>query len=359
MPKRFNEFIAEMRTRPLTKKEKGKWFLRTPRQIPGPPGGHPVPPGYKRVHDVISGGTKLVKVEEGIATAIRKVATVVAKDTTAHLPKTPEVARLTAKRAKEIEDLGRAGVAGGTVVGGAVAAKKVKEKMQEGVGGALLGGLAGGLAGGPIGAAIGAYAGHKITQKTAQNQSFLDAAIANKAADILDKRRAKKAAAAGQSRFRPGVASRFLRNVAVRKSGGMYATSPDATEPVGGLVKPKPKAAAPQQRPSNVVPLRPRQTPQQVQQAAAPNEPVTSVHPVHVNHPAHGIFTQRSDETEAGQQLAAKRRAGQAAVAAAIRAAERQKITKVSSNFDAPGTRQKKEPKPTSSTILVPEEKGK
>lgn len=234
-------------------------------------------------------------------------------------------------------------------------------KVEEGIGGALIGGIAGGLAGGPIGAIAGAYAGHKITQKTSQNQSFLDAAIANKAADILDKRKAKKAVAAGQSRFRPGVASRYLRNVAVRKSGGMYATSPDATEPVGGLVNPKPKAAAPQQRPSNVVPLRPRQAahPQQVQQAAAPNEPVTSVHPVHVNHPAHGIFTQRSDETEVGQQLATKRRAGQAAVAAAIRAAERQKNTKVSSNFDASRTRQKKEPKPTSSTILVPEEKGK
>jgi hypothetical protein len=234
-------------------------------------------------------------------------------------------------------------------------------KVEEGIGGALIGGIAGGLAGGPIGAVAGAYAGHKITQKTAQNQSFLDAAIANKTADILDKRRAKKAAAAGQSRFRPGVTSRFLRNVAVRKSGGMYATSPDATEPVSGLVKPKPKAAAPQQRSSNVVPLRPRQAahPQQVQQAAASNEPVTSVHPVHVNHPAHGIFTQRSDETEVGQQLAAKREAKQAAVTAAVRAVEKQKKTRVDANFDAPRARQKKELKATSSTILVPEEKGK
>lgn len=267
----------------MSKKVKGfKEFMKTPKQIPAPPGGHPVPPGYKRVPDHIA-GWKLVKVNES-------------------------------------------------------------------VGGAVLGGIAGGLTGGPIGAAVGAYAGHKIFQKASKNQSFLDAAIANKASDILDKRRAKKAVAAGQTRFRPGVVSRYLRNLAVRKSGGMYSVSPDATEPVSGLVK---------QKPSNVVPLRPKKTPQEVQQTAAPAQPVTSVNPTHVNHPAHGIFAQRSDETETGQELATKRKARQATVAAAIRAAEKKKKTSVSANFDLPGARQKKEPKATSSTILVPEEKGK
>jgi dephospho-CoA kinase len=43
--------------------EKKKDFMPTPRQVPPPPGGHPVPKGYKRVRDNIA-GWKLVK-EEG------------------------------------------------------------------------------------------------------------------------------------------------------------------------------------------------------------------------------------------------------------------------------------------------------
>ena len=38
--------------------------MKTPRQLPPPPGGHPVPPGYERVHDVFSGGTVLRKLKE-------------------------------------------------------------------------------------------------------------------------------------------------------------------------------------------------------------------------------------------------------------------------------------------------------
>lgn len=167
----------------MDKKIKGfKEFMKTPRQVPAPPGGHPVPPGYKRVKDHIA-GWKLVKVEEG-------------------------------------------------------------------VGGALIGGIAGGLAGGPLGAVAGAYAGHKITQRSSQNKSMVDAFVANKAADVMDRRRARKAAAAGQTRFRPGAISRYLRNVAIRKSGGIYAASPDGTEPVAGFVRQQRRRQTPPPHPT-------------------------------------------------------------------------------------------------------------
>ena len=112
----------------MSKKVKGfKEFMKTPRQVPAPPGGHPVPPGYKRVRDHIA-GWKLVKVQEGM---IGKVATTIAKDMTAHLPKTAETARLTAKKTTEIEDLGRATVAGGSIVAGAAAVKKMKDLKKK------------------------------------------------------------------------------------------------------------------------------------------------------------------------------------------------------------------------------------
>lgn len=44
-------------------KEPKKDFMPTPRQVPPPPGGHPVPKGFKRVRDNIA-GWKLVKEEE-------------------------------------------------------------------------------------------------------------------------------------------------------------------------------------------------------------------------------------------------------------------------------------------------------
>ena len=45
------------------KKPEEKGFMPTPRQVPAPPGGHPVPKGYKRVKDHIA-GWKLVKEED-------------------------------------------------------------------------------------------------------------------------------------------------------------------------------------------------------------------------------------------------------------------------------------------------------
>ena len=53
--------VNEISSKPPSAAKKFKYFLKTPRQIPGPPGGHPVPPGYERVHDVISGGHMLRK----------------------------------------------------------------------------------------------------------------------------------------------------------------------------------------------------------------------------------------------------------------------------------------------------------
>jgi hypothetical protein len=264
----------------MNKKVKGfKEFMKTPRQIPAPPGGHPVPPGYKRVPDHIA-GTKLVPVTE-------------------------------------------------------------TQNVEEGIGGALIGGIAGGIAAGPIGALAGAYAGHKIGQRASRNTSFVDAAIANKIADFSDKRAAKKAAAAGQTRFRPSVVSRYMRNVAVRKSGGIYATSSDGTEPVAGLVAKKPTQ-------SNVVPLKPK---------AAPKQNTPAMNPTHTpNHPGHGVFPSPVTSTEVGQAISAKRKMAQLATAAAIRAAEKRNKPKITSTFDLPGARQKKE-RVTSSTILVPEEK--
>lgn len=58
------EQINEISSKPPSKAKQFKNFLRTPRQIPGPPGGHPVPAGYERVHDVLSGGTVLRKLKE-------------------------------------------------------------------------------------------------------------------------------------------------------------------------------------------------------------------------------------------------------------------------------------------------------
>lgn len=346
----------------MTKKVQGfKEFMKTPRQLPAPPGGHPVPPGYKRVRDHIA-GWKLVKVQEGM---IGKVASTIAKDMTAHLPKTAETARLTAKKATEIEDLGRATVAGGSIVAGAAAVKKMKdlkkkEKVQEGIGGALIGGALGGLAAGPLGIAAGAMIGHKATQRASQNPSVIDAMIASKTADVIDRVSARRAAKKGKPRFMPTIASRYLRNIAASKAGGMYSIGGDTGERVGDYIdtpanrqKPKPKKAG--LFPFNVKSTKP---------APAAVAAKVEVNPEHQKqNPGHGElpspFLPRAHETEAGQAAAARRKAVQAAIAARIKASEKQKKTNVSSNFDAPGTRQKKEAKPSSSTILVPEEKGK
>lgn len=338
-----------------------KEFMKIPRQIPAiiPPGTkyidgvpqHNLPSGYKRVRDHIA-GYKLVpaKVEENV---ISKVATAIAKKTTSNLPKTPEVARLTAQKSGDIEKIGRAIATGATIVGGAAATKKVKdlkdkkEKVEESIVGAALGGLAGGLAGGPIGAVAGAYVGHKIGQRAAKNPSYLDALALSKTADLLDKRRAKKAIQQGQQRFVPTATSRFLRAKAAAKSGGAYTISPDASEPVQGFADKKTSATPAKKRPTlKVVPKTP--------QAASVMNPEHQA-----GHPGHGIVPEPIEQTTAGKAAAAKRRTAQLAVSAAIRAAEKQGKTSIkSSQFDKPGARQKKE-RVSSSTILVPEEKGK
>lgn len=201
--------------------------------------------------------------------------------------------------------------------------------VKEGIVGAALGGAAGFIAGGPLGAALGAAAGHKIQQRASRNISMVDATAASKIADVLDKRSAKKAVAAGQTRFRPGAISRYFRNVAVRKSGGMYAASPDATEPVQGLAQSKTKKV------TKTTVKKPTPAPQQVQKSAAPETPTAEVHPTHVNHPGHGIFPKPIETTAAGQSAALRRAAVQRAVAARIRA-------------------QEKTSTPRSSTIIIP-----
>ena len=58
------EQIDEISSKPPSAAKRLKNFLKTPLQIPPPKGGHPVPPGYERVHDVFSGGTVLRKLKE-------------------------------------------------------------------------------------------------------------------------------------------------------------------------------------------------------------------------------------------------------------------------------------------------------
>ena len=58
------EKIDEISAKPPSRAKKFQHFLRKPVQIPGPKGGHPVPPGYERVHDVMSGGTVVRKIKE-------------------------------------------------------------------------------------------------------------------------------------------------------------------------------------------------------------------------------------------------------------------------------------------------------
>jgi hypothetical protein len=67
-PQTYNSTLAGLMVSPKhsmfeAEAEKKKDFMPTPRQVPPPPGGHPVPKGYKRVRDNIA-GWKLVK-EEG------------------------------------------------------------------------------------------------------------------------------------------------------------------------------------------------------------------------------------------------------------------------------------------------------
>lgn len=235
--------------------------------------------------------------------------------------------------------------------------------IKEGVGGALIGGALGAASFGPIGAAAGAVIGHKIYQRASQNvggRNIVGALAASKAADALDRRAAKKAAAKGKSRFMPGIVSRYLRNIAASKSGGMYSIGGDTGERVADFAdvpqtaKPKKVAAAPAPAPAKVKPA--AKTTGKVIQFPGKKKATPEMNPAHpTGHPGHGLFPEPIETTTAGQQAAAKRKALQAAVAAKIKA---QKTNAPKSSFDAPGTRQKKE-RVTSSTILVPEEKGK
>ena len=67
-PQTYNSTLAGLMVSPKhsmfeAEKETKKDFMPTPRQVPPPPGGHPVPKGYKRVPDNIA-GWKLVKEED-------------------------------------------------------------------------------------------------------------------------------------------------------------------------------------------------------------------------------------------------------------------------------------------------------
>jgi len=248
----------------MDKKIKGfKDFMKTPRQVPAPPGGHPVPPGYKRVKDHIA-GWKLVKVDENV-------------------------------------------------------------EVSEGILGALGGAVLGLAAGGPIGAVVGGIAGHRIQDQAKKNPSLLDAAILRGASKL-----AKRT-------IGPGTISRALALRAAKKSGF------DVVSPEYGGSDRASRRPRPTQRTAPAAPA-PTATPAPVQHEINPEH--TPGHPGHGEVPS--PFLPRAHETEAGQELAARRKAAQQAVMQ--RAQERANAALAAQE----AMRNRKRETPTSSTLIIP-----
>lgn len=213
--------------------------------------------------------------------------------------------------------------------------------IEEGVIGAVLGGIAGSTVG-PLGAIAGAYAGHKIQQRASKNPSVVDAFIANKAADFVDRRTISKTlkATPGAKKFKPSTASKWLRDYARRKSGIVNVAYRDKDEPI----------------PSAAIKKRTPPAPAAVQRQAAPAAPAAEMNPTHVNHPGHGSFPPPIETTPAAKAAASARRARLNAIA--IRVAQQERATAAARPKQSEFAPTQKRERPTSSTIAL-EEKGK